>query len=189
MSIGSKLIQGGLTLAAIISVGMTFNDMSRARNSYQNKVTLLRDLKSEYAQDQKKKPTVEHVTTVYQRAMKVANQYLALQNKLHDLGDVPYVKQKPLINKLNQHTTGSLVPSGLLVQPEVKNWHAVVDYGGETTNDRVVMAYRWFDQDNKLMRIDTFYYNADSHKLSGFSYYITKDGTREIRDQVRGWKD
>lgn len=186
MSIGSKLIQGGVTLAAIISMGMTFNEMSHSRNTYQNKVSLLKDLKSEYAQDQKKKPTVEHVTTVYQRAVKVANRYLALQNQLHDKGQVPTQQQKPLLKKMDKLTTGSLVPNGFLIQPQIKDWHAEVSYGGQTKSGKVTMAYRWYNNNNgHLMRLDTFYYNEDSGKLSGFTNYVTKEGHQDGWNQVR----
>lgn len=187
MSLGSQLVKGVIALVACGSVGITLSNYSHAKRNYQSDVSMVKELKHQYAVEKKKRPSVQRVTTVYQQAMNTANKYLALQNKLHDLGDVPYEKQKPLIHQMNKYTSGNLAPAGPLVQPAVKDWHANVEYGGQTGNGKVVMAYRWFNKDNQLMRIDTFYYNSQSHKLSGFSYYITNDGAKELSEQVRGW--
>lgn len=187
MSLGSQLIKGAIALVACGTVGVTVSSYTHAKRNYTSDISMVKELKSQYRDEQKKKPSVERVTTVYQQAMNTANKYLKLQNQLHDMGDVSFKKQRPMINKMKKYTTGNLAPAGSLVQPAVKDWHAVVDYGGQTGDGRVVMAYRWFNKDNQLMRIDTFYYNVQSHKLSGFSYYITNDGARETRDQVRGW--
>lgn len=187
MSLGSQLVKGVIALVACGSVGVTLSNYSHNKRNYQSDVSLVKELKHQYAAEKKKKPSVERVITVYQQAMNTANKYLKLQNELHDLGDVSYAKQRPLIKKMKKYTTGNLAPAGSLVQPAVKDWHANVDYGGQTGNGRVVMAYRWFNKDNQLMRIDTFYYNTQNHKLSGFSYYITNEGAKETRDQVRGW--
>lgn len=187
MSLGSQVVKAVIFLAACGSVGASINQYSHMKRNYQSDILMRQDLREQYAQEKKKKPTVEHVTTVYQKAMNTANKYLALQNKLHDLGDVSYNKQKPVIHQMKKYTTGNLAPAGSLIQPQIKDWHAVVDYGGQTGNGKVVMAYRWYNKDNKLMRIDTFYYRDNLNKLSGFSYYITKDGKTSSEQQVRGW--
>lgn len=189
MSLGSQLVKGGILLAICGVVGVQASYSHRMQNNYNSDHEMALQLKAQYNREKHQKPTVKHVTTVYQAAMNTAKKYLALQNKLHDLGDVSYKKQAPVIKKMNQYTTGQLQPHGNLIQPQIKDWHAVVDYGGQTGSDKVVMAYRWYDKNNKLMRIDTFYYRPNLKKLSGFSYYITSDGAKSSRDQVRGWND
>lgn len=189
MSLGSNLIRGSVLLVLCGVVGVEASYSHRMQNNYQSDHEMTLQLQKQYQKEKHKQPTVKRVTSVYQQAMTTSKRYLALQNKLHDLGDVPYQKQKPIIVKMNKYVSGNLVPHGNLIQPQIKDWHAVVDYGGQTGSDRVVMAYRWFDKSNQLMRIDTFYYQPSTKKLSGFSYYITNNGAKSSRDQVRGWKD
>lgn len=182
MSLGSQLVKGSLLIVACGAIGVTMSNYSHASRNYQSDQAMLSQVKAQYRTENHKKPTVKTVTTIHQKAMTKANQYLKLQNQVHDQTD--RAKQVKLIDKMDKLTSGDLVPNGPLVYPEIKNWHAVVDYGGQTSNGKVTMAYRWYDDKNQLMRVDTFYYLPQSQTLAGFSYYITNAGEASIKANV-----
>lgn len=186
MSLGSQLLKSGIAVALFAGIGWSLESYYNARVDNQTNRSELKSVKSQYRVELTKKPTTKTVTTNYQKAVNAANKYLKYANALHDSGSNSSKDGKLNLAKMKNMVSDPSSITGPLVAYQIKDWHGVVSYGGQNSEGKIVMSYKFFNKSNKLMKLYTFYYNPDSGVLSGFSYYFSKAGRDQLQQTLGG---
>ena len=184
MSVGSYLVKGSVILACFAGIGWTTSMVGSVSRSNENTEALIKSLKSQYNDKKNVKPTTKTVTTNYQKAVNLANKYLDLSNKLHDESDVN--KRDDYLKQMRKLSNSPSDINGPLVAYDVKDWRGETSYGGQNAKGQIMMAYRFYNNENKLMAVYTFNYDVASDKLSSFVQFVTNDGKQSVQSALRG---
>ena len=186
MSLGSQLLKSGIAIALFAGIGWSLESYHSARVDNQTDQAELKSVKSQYRNELTKKPTTKTVTTNYQKAVNAANKYLKYANALHDSGSNSSKDGKSNLAKMRRMVSDGSSVTGPLVAYQIKDWHGEVSYGGQNSAGKIVMSYKFYNKDNTLMKLYTFYYNSDSGVLSGFSSYFSKAGRSQLQQTLGG---
>lgn len=181
MSAGSTIIKSIVVIGLMAGVGASIKDYRSVNATYQGDIKQTAQLKRQYAQDKKKKPTVKRVTTNYQKAMKCANAYMKASDAYHDA--TKRSDQNKYYHQMQNLSADDV--SGPMVSSLIKGWHGTVEYGGQDADGRVLVAFKYMDGSNKVMQMTTCYYHPDTNQLTGFTTYMSKAGADVNRQTLR----
>lgn len=172
-----RLVQVGVTALLLIEVATGMSAKHHQEVLNRQAVRVEQKLKGQYDSARAHRPTSKAVKTSYQRAMKLSQKYLALENQLHDQPDNKKVKKQ--LKKLPVENSGLLVPK------EVKNWHGSISYSGQDNQGRLMMAFRFTGDDGKDREVVTGVYDAKRGKLGKFKTYRTKAGRTDVKNAIK----
>lgn len=186
MSLGSKIIKGGIAAVLIAGIGVSIDHYQDVKADHQDNQVEIKAVKKQYQQEQKRKPEKKVVSTQYQQALDTTNKYLDLENKLHDTKSNSTKEADKLYDQLHDLTHEGTMLRGPQVPRQIKGWTGKVSYGGQNNNGQISMAIRFTNKDGKLMKLVTLYYNTDSKRLSGMTYYYTHTGMDQFQKTLGG---
>ena len=183
MSAGSVLTKSAIIIALMAGFGYSLKNYRSVSATYANDVKQTSALRKQYAKELKEKPTVKHVTTNYQKALKVANAYMKASDEFHDVDQSDFKARDKAAAKMQKYSQDEV--NGPMVSPLIKGWHGEVSYGGQNSDGNVLIAFTYKDDQNKIMQMTTCYYHPNSGKLSGFTTFMSKDGSNINRSSLK----
>lgn len=183
MSLVGNMVKGGTILICFAGIGWGIAARSQAINSYRANTEQLADLKTQYRRVSRIRPTKKVVMTNYQKALNTGKAYLQASNDLHQVGNMRDAKARKAFSKMESLYDGNV--TGPMVDFPIKDWHGEVSYGGQTPDGKVLVSFKFLNNQNQVMKIVTCYYHPDTNKLSGMTSYMSNAGAQATRSALR----